>query len=83
MKFFVGLCFGIGLGFVAGLLLAQQPPEEGSAQSYTPIAVLLPSSWSAHFRKRTNQALQQGRERYLRTVDELGGRYQKARSGEL
>lgn len=83
MKFLTGLLFGIGLGVVAGLLLAPQSGEATRAQLGEQGIQLSASSLNDEIRGRAQEALVQGRELYSRTKNELSDRYTRAKSGEL
>jgi len=84
MKFFFGLLVGLGLGVVAGLLLAPQSGEDTRSQIGEQGIMLRDRSAgvSNDLRARANDALSQGRDIYQRTKDELGTMYTRAKSGE-
>jgi len=96
MKFLWGLLAGFVLGVAIGLLLAPQSGEATLAQlgeqgvmlrnrsgGLTDDLLTRASGLSGELRSRANEALEQGREIYGRTKDELGERYSKAKSGDL
>ncbi|HEX6556183.1 MAG TPA: YtxH domain-containing protein [Ktedonobacteraceae bacterium] len=96
MKFVWGLLLGFALGVAAGLLLAPQSGEATRAQLSEQGIMLrdrsgtLPdelrvraSTITGQLRARANDAIEQGREVYSRTKDDLSERYSKAKSGEL
>mgnify|MGYP001361163815 CR=1 FL=1 len=83
MKFLIGLLVGIGLGVVAGLLLAPQSGEATRAQLGEQGIQLSAGALNDEIRGRAQEALVQGRELYSRTKNELSDRYTRAKSGEL
>ena len=83
MKFFVGLLVGLGLGVVVGLLVAPQSGEATRAQLAEQGVQIRSGAYSDQVRARAQEALAQGQELYGRTKDELGGRYNRAKSGNL
>ncbi|BCL82317.1 YtxH domain-containing protein [Ktedonobacteria bacterium brp13] len=83
MKFLIGLLVGIGLGVVAGLLLAPQSGEATRAQLGEQGIQLNAGALNDEIRGRAQEALVQGRELYSRTKNELSDRYTRAKSGEL
>jgi gas vesicle protein len=96
MKFLWGLLAGFGLGVAVGLLLAPQSGEATRAQLGEQGLMLRSRSGnlsedlrtratelSQEMRVRANEALEQGREIYARTKDDLADRYSKAKSGDL
>ncbi len=85
MKFTVGLLVGFGLGVAAGLLLAPQSGEDTRAQLSEQGIMLRDRGLgvSNDLRARANEAVDQGREIYQRTKDELGTMYTRAKSGDL
>lgn len=84
MKFLIGLLVGFGLGVAAGLLLAPQSGEDTRAQLGEQGIMLRDRSADvgSELRSRANEALEQGREIYQRTKNELGTMYSRAKSGE-
>ena len=84
MKFLVGLLLGFGLGVAAGLLLAPQSGEDTRSQLGEQGIMLRDRSTglSGDLRARANDALNQGREIYQRTKEELGSIYTRTKSGE-
>lgn len=85
MKFTFGLLIGFGLGVAAGLLLAPQSGEDTRAQIGEQGIMLRDrgAGVSNEIRARANDALEQGREIYERTKNELGTMYTRAKSGDL
>jgi gas vesicle protein len=96
MKFLWGLLAGFALGVAAGLLLAPQSGEATRAQLNEQGIMLrdnagkLPDQLRTRtggitegLRSRANDAMDQGREIYSRTKDDLTDRYSKAKSGNL
>ena len=96
MKFLWGLLLGFTLGVAAGLLLAPQSGEATRAQIGEQGVMLRDRSGSlpgdlraratnitGEVRARANDALEQGREIYSRTKDDLSSRYTRAKSGDL
>lgn len=85
MKFIFGLLLGLGLGVAIGLIIAPQSGEETrTLLNEQGQGILLRSgTLSEQLRSRTNEAIEQGRERYIRTKNELTDRYSNARSGNL
>ncbi len=96
MKFFWGLLAGFLLGVAAGLILAPQSGEATLAQLGEQGIMLRDrsggltgdlrnraGSLTGEVRTRANDALEQGREIYSRTKDDLSSRYSKAKSGDL
>ena len=96
MKFFWGLFLGFALGVAAGLLLAPQSGEATLAQIGEQGVMLRDRSGgltgdlrsralnlTGEVRARANDALEQGREIYSRTKDDLSSRYSRAKSGDL
>ena len=99
MKFFWGLLAGFLLGLAAGLILATQSGEATLAQLGEQGIMLRDrsgglsgitgdlrnraDSLTSEVRSRANDALEQGREIYSRTKDDLSSRYTRAKSGDL
>lgn len=85
MKFILGLLLGFGLGVAAGLLLAPQSGEDTRAQIGEQGIMLRDRGLGVgdELRTRANEALEQGREIYERTKNELGTMYTRAKSGDL
>jgi gas vesicle protein len=96
MKFMWGLIVGFGLGVAVGLLLAPQSGEDTRAQigeqgitlrnrsgSLSDELLTRATQFSEDLRARANDAVNQGREMYARTKDDLTDRYSKAKSGQL
>ena len=96
MKFLWGLIVGLGLGIAVGLLLAPQSGEATRAQLGEQGIMLrdrsggLSGDWRSRassltdeVRARANDAMEQGREIYSRTKDDLSSRYSRAKSGDL
>ena len=96
MKFLWGILAGFALGVAVGLLLAPQSGEATRAQLGEQGVMLRNRSGnltgdlrsratelSQEMRVRANEALEQGREIYARTKDDLTDRYAKAKSGDL
>ena len=85
MKFTIGLLVGFGLGVAAGLLLAPQSGEDMRAQLSEQGIMLRDRGLGVggDLRARANDAVDQGREIYQRTKDELGTMYTRAKSGDL
>lgn len=85
MKFIFGLLLGFGLGVTIGLILAPQSGEETrTLLNEQGQGILLRSgALSEQLRSRASEAIEQGRERYIRTKNELTDRYSNARSGNL
>jgi len=96
MKFLWGILAGFALGVAVGLLLAPQSGEATRAQLGEQSVALRSRSGnltgdlrsratelSQEMRVRANEALEQGREIYARTKDDLADRYSKAKSGDL
>ncbi len=81
MKFTIGLLVGFGLGVAAGLLLAPQSGEDMRAQLGEQGIMLRDRSIGVgnDLRARANNALDQGREIYQRSKDELGSAYTRAK----
>ncbi|HEY0756427.1 MAG TPA: YtxH domain-containing protein [Ktedonobacteraceae bacterium] len=85
MKFTLGLLVGFGLGVAAGLLLAPQSGEDTRAQLNEQGIMLRDRGLgvSSDLRARANDAVEQGRDIYQRTKDELGSMYSRTKGGEL
>ena len=85
MKFTIGLLVGFGLGVAVGLLLAPQSGEDTRTQLGEQGIMLRERGLgvSTDLRARANDAVDQGREIYQRTKDELGTMYTRAKGGEL
>lgn len=85
MKFILGLLLGLGLGAAIGLILAPQSGEETrTLLNEQGQGILLRSgTLSEQLRSRATEAIEQGREHYVRTKNELTDRYSNARSGNL
>ena len=85
MKFLLGLFLGLGLGIIAGLLLAPQSGEATMAQLNQQGVMLRDRSGevSQGLRSRATDALAQGRELYTRTRGEMADRLTKVRAGQL
>jgi len=85
MKFMFGLLLGLGLGVAIGLIIAPQSGEETrTLLNEQGQGILLRSgALSDQLRSRANEAIEQGRDRYVRTKNELTDRYSNARSGDL
>jgi len=85
MKFTIGLLVGFGLGVAAGLLLAPQSGEDTRTQIGEQGIMLRDRGLgvSSDLRTRANSALEQGREIYQRSKEELGTAYTRAKGGEL
>lgn len=85
MKFTFGLLVGFGLGVAAGLLLAPQSGEDTRARLSEQGIMLRDRGMgvSNDLRARANDAMEQGRDIYQRTKDELGTMYSRAKSGDL
>jgi gas vesicle protein len=96
MKFLWGLLLGFALGVAAGLLLAPQSGEATRAQigeqgimlrdrsgSLTGDLRARATNLTGEVRARANDAMEQGREIYSRTKDDLSSRYTRAKSGDL
>ncbi len=81
MKFTIGLLVGFGLGVAAGLLLAPQSGEDMRAQLGEQGIMLRDRSLGVgnDLRVRANNALDQGREIYQRSKEELGSAYTRAK----
>jgi len=84
MKFTIGLLVGFGLGVAAGLLLAPQSGEETRAQLSEQGIMLRDRGMNAsnELRSRANTAMEQGREIYQRSKEELSS-YARQKGGEL
>ena len=85
MNYLWGLLAGFALGVAAGLLLAPQSGEATRAQ-LTEQGIMLrdrTGKLPEELRARANDAVEQGREMYSRTKDDLSERYSKAKSGDL
>jgi len=85
MKFLWGLLAGFALGVAAGLLLAPQSGEATRAQ-LTEQGIMLrdrAGKLPDDLRARATDVVDQGREIYSRTKDDLTERYTKAKSGDL
>jgi gas vesicle protein len=85
MKFLWGLLAGFALGVAVGLLLAPQSGEATRAQLNEQGIMLRDRTGKLpeELRTRAGDAMDQGREIYSRTKDDLSERYSKAKSGDL
>ena len=85
MKFLWGILAGFALGVAVGLLLAPQSGEATRAQLGEQGIMLRDRTGKLpdELRVRANEAMEQGREIYSRTKDDLTERYSKAKSGDL
>lgn len=96
MKFMWGLLAGFALGVATGLVLAPQSGEATRTQlgeqgimlrdrsgNLTGDLRTRASGLTEELRSRANDAMDQGREIYSRTKEDLSDRYTKAKSGNL
>ncbi len=83
MKFVVGLLVGLGLGVLLGLLVAPQSGEATRAQLGEQGVLLRRGAFNDEVRARAQEALAQGRSLYNQTKNELSGRYNRAKQGNL
>jgi gas vesicle protein len=85
MKFIFGLLLGLGLGVTIGLIIAPRSGEETrTLLNEQGQGILLRSgALSEQIRSKATEAIEQGRDQYIRTKNELTDRYSNARSGNL